>query len=164
MKALSDDIIRFFRKQHFVVVSTIDKANRAPHNSCKGIVNISRDGTIYLLDLYKRKTYANLKENPHISITAVDEHRFKGWCLKGKARIAGGRKLKPAVIKAWEERIAGRIAHRLLKNIREEKGHKRHPESQLPRPEYMIVIKVEEIVNLIPGHVSEERGAESHGR
>ena len=153
MKALNDEIVRFFRKQNFTVISTIDRKSGAPHNSCKGIVKIDKNGRIYLLDLYKQRTYENLKHNTHISVTAVDEHRFKGWCLKGKAKIVSGKRLKPNVIKAWEERIAGRITHRLLKNIREEKGHKRHPEAQFPKPEYMIEVEVEEIVDLIPYHV-----------
>jgi len=152
MKELSDDIITFFHRQHFVIVSTIDK-NKIPHNSCKGIVKINKNGRIYLLDLYKWRTYANLKQNPHISITAVDEHKFKGWSLKGKAKIVGKRRLTSDIKKAWEKRIAGRITHRLLKNIREEKGHRRHPEAQFPKPEYMIVMEVKEIVDLIPSHV-----------
>jgi predicted pyridoxine 5'-phosphate oxidase superfamily flavin-nucleotide-binding protein len=153
MKALTDEIVRFFQKQHFVIISTVD-SNGIPHNSCKGIVKINKGGRIYLLDLYRWRTYANLKHNRHISITGVDEHKFKGWCLKGKAKIIGEKRLKPDIIKAWEARIANRITQRLLKNIKtEEKGHSRHPESQLPKPEYMIVMEIEEIVNLIPGHV-----------
>jgi hypothetical protein len=84
----------------------------------------------------------------------VDEHKFKGWCLKGRAKIIGKKRLNPNIIKAWEARIANRITNRLLKNIKtEEKGHGRHPESQLPRPEYMIMVEVEKIVDLMPGHV-----------
>jgi uncharacterized pyridoxamine 5'-phosphate oxidase family protein len=149
MKAIPDEIVHFFRKQHFVIVSTIDKFNK-PHSSCKGIVKIDEKGKIYILDLYKWRTYGNLKRNPHMSITAVDEHKFKGWCLKGRAKIILGKRLSRDVIKAWETRIAGRITHRLLKNIREEKGHRRHPEVQLPKPEYMIVMEIEDIVDLIP--------------
>lgn len=153
MKSLPDDIVHFFQKQHFVVVSTVDIKSGAPHNSCKGIVKIDKNGRIYLLDLYKWRTYANLKKNPQISITGVDEHRFIGWCLKGKGRIVPGEGLKSDVIKAWEKRLAMRITHRVLKNIRQEKGHKRHPEAQLPRPEYMIVVEVDEIADLTPHHV-----------
>lgn len=153
MKALTDGIVRFFQKQRFVIVSTIDQRNKMPHNSCKAIVKIDKNGKVYLLDLYKGRTYANLKENPYISITAVDEHKFKGWCLKGEARIVQGDQLALNVIKAWEVRINSRITHRVLKNMKEEMGHNRHPESQLPKPEYMIVIKVEEIVNLLPADV-----------
>jgi len=152
MKKLSDEIIHFFQNQGCVVVSTIDKRGFV-HNSCKGIVKINSRGSIYLLDLYKAKTYENLKKNPHISITAVDEHKFMGYCLKGKAKILPEAKLHSQVIKAWEDRITDRLTRRLLKNIREEKGHLRHPEVLLPKPEYMIAMEVEEIVDLTPHHL-----------
>ncbi len=152
MKRLSEEIIHFFQRQNFVIVSTIDK-DGSPHNSCKGIVKIDQKGRVYLLDLYMRKTYENLKENPNLSITAVDEHRFHGYCLKGKAEIIARDKLTPDIIKAWERKINSRITHRLLKNIRGERGHHKHPEAQMPRPAYMIVLEVEEIIDLTPQHI-----------
>lgn len=152
MKRLSDDIIHFFQKQGFVVVSTIDR-NGYAHSSCKGIVKINRIGRIYLLDLYRGKTYENLRQNPRISITAVDEHRFRGYCLKGKAKIIKRDKLKPQIIKAWEDKINSRITQRIIKSIHSEKGHPRHPEVLLPKPEYMIVVEVGEVIDLIPHHL-----------
>jgi uncharacterized pyridoxamine 5'-phosphate oxidase family protein len=149
MKRLTDEIVRFFREQGFVIVSTIDKRGM-PHTSCKGIINISSLGKVYLLDVYLRQTYNNLRLNPNISITAVDEHKFKGYCLKGKASLVSQDKLKPQIKKDWESRIASRITQRLIKNIREQKGHPRHPEALLPAPEYMIVMDVEEVVDLTP--------------
>jgi len=154
MGILTEEIIRFLKKQSFVVIATID-GKGMPHTSCKGIVKIEKNGKIYILDLYKRKTYDNLINNPGISITAVDEHKFKGWCLKGKARIVPGGELSEDIIRAWEKRIAIRITRRLIKNMAgTDKGHARHPESQFPRPEYMIVVDVDEIVDLIPYHVT----------
>jgi nitroimidazol reductase NimA-like FMN-containing flavoprotein (pyridoxamine 5'-phosphate oxidase superfamily) len=152
MKKLSDEIIHFFQNQGCVVVSTIDKGGLL-HNSCKGIVKINHNGSIYLLDLYKARTYENLKRNPHISITAVDEHKFIGYSLKGKGEILPEAKLHSRIIKAWEDRIISRLTRRLLKNIHEEKGHPRHPEALLPKPEYMIAMEVEEIVDLTPQHL-----------
>ena len=151
---LPDEIIQFFLKQGFVVVSTIDKNGR-PHSSCKGIVKINRNGIIYLLDLYKARTYDNLKRNPRISITAVDEHRFIGFCLKAKAKIILENKIESHIIKAWEERIASRLTRRVLRNIHEEKGHPRHPEALLPKPKYLIAMKIEEIVDLTPHHIKQ---------
>ncbi len=149
MKRLSGDIIRFFHDQGFVVVSTLDKQGDL-HNSCKGIVNIDPKGRVYLLDLYRGRTYENLKRNSRISITAVDEHKFMGYCLKGKAREISEEELNPEIMQAWDQRIIHRLTRRLLKNLREEKGHSRHPEALLPKPEYMIVMGVEEIIDLTP--------------
>jgi len=86
MKKLSDAIIQFFRSQGCVIVSTIGK-DGFPHSSCKGIIKINPNGRVYLLDLYRARTYENLKQNSRISITAIDEHKFIGYCLKGKAEM-----------------------------------------------------------------------------
>ena len=146
---VSEDILFFFRQQNFTIVSTIGKDGQV-HNSCKGIVKISEDGLVYLLDLYKADTFLNLQQNHNISVTAVDEHKFKGYCLKGTARIEEADKFSPDLIKEWEQRISGRITQRVLKNIKEEKGHLRHPESQFPKPAYLIVMEVNVVVDLTP--------------
>jgi general stress protein 26 len=152
MKKLTDDIIRFFQSQGCVIVSTIDK-DGSSHSSCKGIIEINHNGQIYLLDLYRARTHDNLKYNAHISITAIDEHKFIGYCLKGKAKIMTEDNLKPHLVKTWEDRITSRLTQRLLKNMREEKGHPRHPEALLPKPQYLIAMEVEEIVDLTPHHL-----------
>jgi len=155
MKRLSEEITKFFQEQGFAIVSTIDK-NGSPHSSCKGIVKINQRGLIYLLDLYRERTYDNLRRDPHMSITAVDEHRFSGYCLKGKAKIIAGEKLKSQVIKAWEEKLTSRITRRLIKNIKGERGHLDHPEALLPKPEYVIVMEVGEIVDLTAHHIRQK--------
>lgn len=152
MKILSEKIVQFFHNQGFVIVSTADKKGSL-HNSCKGLIDIDKKGELYLFDLYQERTYTNLKQNQHISVTAVDEHRFKGYCLKGKAKIIYKDKFSDNIIRAWEERITSRITQRVVRNIREEKGHPRHPEALLPKPAYMIVMKVGEIVDLTPYHL-----------
>lgn len=151
-KRLSEQIIQFFHRQGCVIVSTIDK-NGFAHNACKGIVEINPNGRVYLLDLYRRKTYENLRRNPHISITAFDEHKFVGYCLKGVVKLFSEEELPADILKAWEERVTSRIAQRLLRNIREERGHPRHPETLLPKPEYMIAMEVREAVSLTPSHL-----------
>ncbi len=152
MKMLTDEVIQFFHHQNFAIVSSIDKRGY-PHNSCKGIVQINENGKVYLLDLYKSITFENLRINPYISITGVDEHKFKGYCLKGKAKIIPSNELNQGLIKAWEERIASRITQRVIKNITGLKGHPRHPEALLPKPEYLIVADIEEVVDLTPHHL-----------
>ena len=152
MKRLPNEIVQFFQNQGYVIVSTLDR-NGIPHNSCKGIVEIKQNGRIYLLDLYKAATFHNLKRNPRISITVVDEHKFRGYCLKGRAKIIPVEKLRPEILRSWEDKIASRITRRLLKNIREEKGHPRHPEALMPKPKYMVVMTVKEVVDLTPHHL-----------
>lgn len=155
MKRLPEDVVQFLHNQGFVIVSTIDN-DGGTHNACKGIVDIKRSGRVYLLDLYHGNTYANIKRNPRITITAVDEHKFRGYSLKGKALTMHEEGLDTHFIKAWEDRITSRLTQRVLKNLRDEKGHTKHPEVLLPSPKYMIAMEVEEIVNLTPHQFKEE--------
>lgn len=152
MKKISPEIAQFLISRGCMVVSTIDSKG-FPHSACKGIVEIGDSGKIYLIDLYKWKTYANLKKNFRISITAVDEHRFKGYCIKGRAKIVMRHKIGPALMKAWEDRLASRLTQRVIRNLHEEKGHPRHPEALMPQPEYLIAVDVEEIIDLTPQHI-----------
>ncbi len=151
MVRLNDGVVNFLQNQGFVIISTIDKSG-VPHSACKGIVEIKKSGKVYLLDLYLKETYTNLNRNPNVSITVVDEHKFKGYCLKGKAKILKG-KLPMHLLKAWDNRVASRITQRVLKNIRDEKGHPKHPEALLPSPEYIIAIEINEIIDLTPSHL-----------
>jgi predicted pyridoxine 5'-phosphate oxidase superfamily flavin-nucleotide-binding protein len=149
---LKNEVVQFFQNQGCVIVATID-SNGYAHAACKGIVRISPSGRVYLFDLYRQRTHDNLRRNHRISISAVDEHKFTGYCLKGKARLAGEGKINARLIRAWEDRITGRLTQRLLKNIREERVRSGHPEALLPRPEYLIVMDVEEVVDLTPQHI-----------
>lgn len=149
MKKLKEEVVQFLQNQGYVIVSTIDSKG-FPHSVCKGIVSINRKGKAYLLDLYKAKTFQNLKRNPRISITTVDEHKFKGYCLKGKARLIPQEDLNPRIIAAWENKITSRITQRVIKNMHEGKGHPWHPEAIFPKPAYMIVMEIEEIIDLTP--------------
>lgn len=149
MEKLNNDVLHFFQNQSFVIVSTIDDRGM-PHNSCKGIVEIKQDGQVFLLDLYHSKTYANLNKNPHISITAVDEHKFKGYCLKGVSELIAGGKFDKGLIRDWEDRITSRLTQRVIRNLSGQKGHARHPEVLLPEPKYLIRMQVEEVVDLTP--------------
>ncbi len=152
MVKLSDEIIRFFNKQHYVIVTTVG-GDGTPHSSCKGMVGISKGGKIYLLDLYRGGTSRNLEKNPRLSVTVVDELRFKGYCLKGTGRIVKLEEVKPSLLRSWERRLSSRISHRIIRNLHGEKGHPRHPEALLPNPKYLIAVEVSDVVDLTPAHI-----------
>ena len=153
MKQLNDEIIHFFQAQGCVVFCSID-SNGFPHSSCKDIVKITKEGRLYLLDAYQGITFKNLKQNPASSVTAFDEHKFAGYCLKGNARVLSSADLTEEVREAWEVRITSRVVQRLLKNIKSEKTGNRHHEVYLPEPKNMIMLEVEEIIDLKPRNIN----------
>ncbi len=155
MQQIPTGVIDFLRTQGFVIVSSIDK-NGFPHSSCKDIVKIDSSGKIYLIDVYYGLTAENIRNNPRVSISAVDEHKFIGFCLKGKAKIMLDDEISQEFIKSWEDNITLRLTKRLLNNLAQDKSRAHHPEASLPRPKQLISIEVEEIVSLAPQYLKKE--------
>ncbi|MDD5084697.1 MAG: pyridoxamine 5'-phosphate oxidase family protein [Candidatus Omnitrophica bacterium] len=153
MKKLPPEAIRFFEQHHTVIVSSLDSGGR-PHTSVKGLLEALPSGLVRLTDLYDGETSRNIRKNSRVALTAVDEHRFRGYCLKGHAAIIPQEKFSSVHLRSWEEwekRLTKRIADRVLRNIKEErKAHPGHPEAELPKPLHIIEVKVDEIVDLTP--------------
>lgn len=146
---IPDHILKFFHNQEIVIVSTLDAKGKI-HCAVKGIVGIEENGKVYLIDLYLRHTFANLKNNPVMSITALDEDMFKGYTLKGKGLIVERKNIAAHIVQKWEERLIRRISKRVIKNIKKSVKARYHPEAAFPRPQYLIEMVVQKIVNLAP--------------
>ncbi len=144
---IADEIISFLRRQSYIIFSTVDEEGR-PHTVAKGIVDIGEDGVIYLLDLYMGKTYDNLRRNENASVTAIDEHAFIGYTLKGTASILEQDGLEEAVKEKWRKLLRSRITKRIIDNVRSEIGGNPPHEARMPGPKYVIIFQVEEVVNL----------------
>ena len=154
---LDRDIIHFMAQQGFVIVSTLDEKGHI-HCSAKGIVGLEERGKIYIIDLYLQKTYKNLKRNPIVSITSVDEHNFKGFTLQGKARVVPREDIKEHIMQRWEEKIINRISKRVVKGVQLESKSQSHFEAHLPHhPQYLIEIDVENIIDLSPPGMAAKR-------
>ncbi len=149
MKKISKEIASLLESKGFVIVSTLDKDGNI-HCSAKGVVEVEEEGKVYLIDLYKRVTYANLQRNSTVSITVIDEEQFAGFNLKGKASIVQKKDMEDKFIKKWQKEIIRRISKRVIKNIKKDKKSKKLPETNFPQPEYLIEIKVGQIVDLAP--------------
>jgi hypothetical protein len=88
-------------------------------------------------------------------IAQVNEETFTGYCLKGTGKPVKIRKLTPLIMSVWQRKITARITNRIIRNLKKEKGQSIHPESLLPRPEYIIVLDVKEIIDLTPQHIKQ---------
>ena len=153
MKQLSEEVLSFFQQQNFVIVSTLDEKGKI-HCSAKGLADLTSDGKAYIFDLYRTNTFKNLKRNLGVvSITAIDEQRFMGFTLKGKAEFVEGNAIAKDLVKKWESKVVHRISNRLIRNIQKEVSSPSHPESKFPQPQYLAIIEVEEIIDLAPRHL-----------
>ncbi|MCF7870088.1 MAG: pyridoxamine 5'-phosphate oxidase family protein [Candidatus Omnitrophica bacterium] len=152
MKEIPDKVAKLLKEHGFVIVSTLDR-DGGIHCSAKGVVDVKEEGRVYLIDLYKRVTYINLQRDPNITITAIDEDQFIGFSLKGKTKIVKRSKIKESIIKQWEKKLVERISKRVIKNVKKDRGSTKHPESKFSQPEYLIEMRVDQIIDLTPTHL-----------
>ncbi len=149
---LPPDIVSFFEKQTFVLVSTIDQQGKI-NVSAKGILEMKPAGEVFLLDLYHGNTFRNLTKNPAVSLTAICEKHFTGYTLQGKARIVKRGNFDATIISRWYHKISRRISNRLIKNLQEGRNALVHPEAMLPEPKYLVVVRVSKVIDLAPAHL-----------
>ena len=147
---IPDIVKHLLDKQHFVVVSTVNEKN-VVHTSAKGIVDVHPSGKIFILDLYKAKTYSNIVKNPSVALTVIDEINFKGYSINGKAEIVEKHNIPKGKMDNWDEKLAKRIARRVINHVKQGKpGKEAIPEASFPLPEYLIEVSVEGITDLAP--------------
>lgn len=150
MIKIPDNAKSLLDAQHIAVVSSIN-AGGTIHTSAKGIMEAHPKGKILLLDLYKGTTCKNIKRHSHVTLTVIDEKRFKGYSIRGKARIIKENAIPKSKITAWQEKLARRIARRVISHVKEEiPGSEGIPEARFPFPKYMIEVSVDAIVDLTP--------------
>ncbi|MFA5088626.1 MAG: pyridoxamine 5'-phosphate oxidase family protein [Candidatus Omnitrophota bacterium] len=156
--------LQFLKRQGFVIVSTLD-ANGGIHCSAKGILVLGKEEKVFIVDLYFNRTFKNLKRDPRISITAIDEHNFLGYTLQGKGVILSQKEMKSDVIDEWERSILKRMSKRVVKGVRSGIRSKGHFEASLPsRPKYFIEFIIENIIDLadsLPGDKPPKRANKS---
>ncbi len=151
-KELPQKIVSLLKKQGFVIVSSLNEDGRI-HSSAKGVVGIEERGRVFLIDLYHARTYNNLKKNPMVTVTFIDEHKFEGYALQGQAKIVEKEDISGSIIAEWEDKVIQRISKRMIRNLQEGNSSSHHPEASFPHPKYLIEIDVDKIIDLAPAQL-----------
>lgn len=152
---ISREIMRFFDKQHIVLVSTLNAEGKI-HCAVKGLAVVKEDGRLFIVDLYFHNTFKNLENNPCMSITAIDEHAFAGYTLQGTGAIIPREQVQADILQACEKRTTRRISERIIAGLSKGLRSKQHHEAELPNLKYVIEMTVDTIIDLAPP--SREKG------
>ena len=126
MHKFSDEI-KYFIKKYLAFVATSD-GKGIPNVVPKGDIAILDDKHIVFADLYSHQTKNNLTKNPNIAITVVNPASYKGYQLKGKAKIIERQKALLANSQA-EIVIAAKAILRLRRGERAESWLMQCPQS-----------------------------------
>ncbi len=124
MAKLTQKMKDLIEEQKVCFVATADK-NGKTNVSPKGSIYVVDDETLAFADLYSQKTRANLKVNPNIALAVVDLKALTGYQFKGKAELL-------------EE---GNIYNDVVCYLRT-------MPMEMPDPQYVVKMKVEEIFSL----------------
>jgi predicted pyridoxine 5'-phosphate oxidase superfamily flavin-nucleotide-binding protein len=85
MTKISQEIQEFIKgKMAWVATASRDGT---PNATPKGSARVIDDEHLAFADLFSRKTRENLKANPKVAVTVIDEKSHKGYQLKGTGEL-----------------------------------------------------------------------------
>ena len=156
MPKLTAHMKQVLKQQPVVFVATNDGQGQ-PNVSPKGALRVVDEDKLVFADLFSLKTRANLQANPKVAVAVVDAQTYEGYQFKGRAEMLAGGPLfeeivgllargknGPQLMELWFERAAREIVAA--------QGRAARP---AVRPSHAVVVHVEEIWNLTPGHEGE---------
>lgn len=123
-----------------------------PNSASKMLVDVLAPNQIFYLDYKFTQTYANLHQNPQLSLSFIDDANFTGYRLNGRGKeLHAGPDLKRAR-KEWEARVIRYEADRMLKRIT---GHHsaREAENALPDDFVIVLFLAQEAAVIKPDRV-----------
>ena len=78
--------VQEFLKGKMAWVATAS-SDGTPNTTPKGSVRVIDDEHVIFADLFSRKTRENLRANPKVAVTVADMTTYKGYQIKGSAKI-----------------------------------------------------------------------------
>jgi predicted pyridoxine 5'-phosphate oxidase superfamily flavin-nucleotide-binding protein len=139
-KNLLENYLPFLSKGKFVNVATCN-LERMPNVAPKPIAK-TKDNIIYLVDYVIGSTYANLKENPRVSISFVDDKTLTGYQLNGTVSIIDKGPEFEALSEEFQQIKTDFTVERILFNLR---TGKKTMATELSLPEKFIILKIKVI-------------------
>ena len=130
-------LLPFLSKGRFLNVATCNR-ERMPNVAPKLIAKVEKN-VLYLVDHVIGTTYANLKENPRVSLGFVDEKNFTGYQLNGTATVMERGHDFEALTEEFQKIKTDFTVQRILYNVR---SGGQAPPVELALPERFAIIKI----------------------
>lgn len=110
-----------------------------PNSAAKMLVDVVPPNQVYFLDYRYTQTYSNVKNNPRLSISFMDDAAFTGFRLTGPAEILEEGEEFERIQKSWEKRLITYEADRILKRLM---GHYSTKESENTLPKDFVLTRL----------------------
>lgn len=120
---LPKKIIDGLHSKEFISVATCD-FNGQPNAAPKLILKIE-DNIIYLIDYTIGRTWVNLKSNPRVSLSFVDQDALIGYQLNGEVELIESGATYNKMLHELHEKEVGLSAKRIVEGVLRGKKHER---------------------------------------
>lgn len=101
MAKLADDMKELIESQKMSFVATAG-SDGIPNVSPKGTIRVLDDETLIFADLFSTRTRTNVRGNPKIALSVVDEKARRGYQFKGQAELLSQGPLYEKMVKDLE--------------------------------------------------------------
>ncbi len=145
---ITTDMQRLLTRQNVVIVGTVNPDD-SPNISLKGLLKVDPEGCIYFSDLYRGKTFRNIRRNPRVSVLVFSIEEFRGFQFIGRAELIESGPLFKEAEADWQAKKSRLLGRRISKNVRKGFSHGRS-EFQLPSLKALIRMDVERVYDMSP--------------
>lgn len=127
------------RKKALKVIYVATCSNQGyPNSVAKMLIDIMKPNLLYFIDYKFTRTYANLKENPHFSLSIMDDVNFLGYRLDGDCELLTEGEEYEAIKKKWNKRVIHYEADRIAKRLA---GEHSASEAEMHMPSDFVIVK-----------------------
>jgi uncharacterized pyridoxamine 5'-phosphate oxidase family protein len=142
---LTKELISILEKREFLSVATCGLNNR-PNAAPKFLLKVDEEH-IYLVDYTIGTTWQNLKVNPRLSLSFMDQNTLKGYQINGDVQIID----KGPAYKKMHKEMMDKEVHLTTKHIIEDvRGEGRHDNYEVIIREKFVIfeMKIDEVVEI----------------
>lgn len=129
---------KLLHKVQFLHVATVSRDGQ-PNAVPKLILTVD-DDAVYLVDCTIGKTWENLRRDPKVSLSFVDEESLKGYQINGNAVVLESEKITPELRKLLEEKEVALTVKRILSGIHTKK---KHEDFEMGMSDKFVVFKID---------------------
>lgn len=144
---LPDKIRKLLHKREFVYVATSNLESK-PNAAPKFMVKVDNN-FVYLIDYVVGKTWENIKINPRVSLTFMDNEELTGYQINGHVTLITMGLEFDLIINELRSKKVSLTVERLVKGVQRGKKHNNF-EVDLPENGVVLKVKVDDVVEICP--------------
>jgi len=145
---LTKTVSEFLKNREFVSAATCD-LNGHPSAAPKLILKIE-DNFIYLVDYTLTKSYGNIKINPRISLSFVNNENLKGYQINGRVELIESGHNYEKIASELSRKEVSLSTDRVIKSVNTGKHHESFVIA-VPKKFVIFKVKIEEVVEILYG-------------